>query len=108
MAQQFAPGQTVVALRVLGPHTAFIHPEKGHFIPGQPVRPVAGGQQAEKRDGGLPAGKGDLEYAALGHGFFAGRRQDVGGAFGHGGRIFVDMHGKMNGTATALHVRLLA
>ena len=105
---QFAPGQTVITFGMFRAHATLVHPEKGHFVPRQAVGPVAGDQQAEERDGGLAAGKGDLEHAALGHGLFAGRRQNVGGSLGHGGGVFVNMHGKMDGTAAALHVRLLA
>ena len=62
-----------------------------------------GGQQAEERDGGLSSGKGDLEHAAFTDRLFTGGGKDVCGAFGHGRRIFVDMHGKMYGTAASLH-----
>ncbi len=51
----------------------------------------------------MAAGKRNPEYLALFHSLLAGSGENVGGPFGHGRRIFVNMQGKMYGTAWAFH-----
>lgn len=54
--------------------------------------------------GVCPPERAIFEHAPLGHGFFAGCGQNVGRAFGHGGRVFMDVHRQVDGTAEARHV----